>query len=93
MVIKNRSCLLISFCKKLSIHFGAVYRSADTWGQLFDEYAEGRRSSFWCTYFSIVAIYPGTTPKDMEQLIVDPIEEELYQLSDIKKSTLLFQMD
>ena len=40
---------------------------------------------FGAPIFSIVAIYPGTTPKDMEQLIVDPIEEELYQLSDIKK--------
>ncbi len=45
----------------------------------------GEDPPFGAPIFSIVAIYPGTTPKDMEQLIVDPIEEELYQLSDIKK--------
>lgn len=40
---------------------------------------------FGAPIFSIVVVYPGTSPKDMEQLIVDPIEEEMYQLEDIKK--------
>jgi multidrug efflux pump subunit AcrB len=40
---------------------------------------------FGAPIFSIVVIYPGTNPKDMEKLIADPIEAELYQLSDIKK--------
>ena len=40
---------------------------------------------FGAPIFSIIAIYPGTSPKDMEQLVADPIEEELYKLSDIKK--------
>ncbi|MBK8699582.1 MAG: efflux RND transporter permease subunit [Saprospiraceae bacterium] len=42
---------------------------------------------FGAPIFSIVAVYPGTTPADMEQLVAEPIEEELYQLGDIKKIT------
>ncbi len=34
---------------------------------------------------SIVVIYPGATPSDIEQLIVEPIEEVLNELDDIKK--------
>lgn len=37
--------------------------------------------------FSIISIYPGTSPADMEELVADPIEEELYKLEDIKKIT------
>jgi multidrug efflux pump subunit AcrB len=40
---------------------------------------------FGAPIFSLVAIYPGTNPTDMEQLVADPIEEEMYKLSDIKK--------
>ncbi|NSL87546.1 efflux RND transporter permease subunit [Chitinophaga solisilvae] len=34
--------------------------------------------------FSVVVIYPGTSPKDMEDLVVDPLEKEVYGLDDIK---------
>lgn len=34
---------------------------------------------------SVIAIYPGTSPADMEELVVDPIEEKLNELDDIKK--------
>jgi multidrug efflux pump subunit AcrB len=40
---------------------------------------------FGAPIFSIVVVYPGTNPADMEKLVADPIEEELYQLADIKK--------
>lgn len=33
----------------------------------------------------VVAAYPGTSPQDMEELIVDPIEEALNELEDINK--------
>ena len=32
-----------------------------------------------------LAVYPGTSPADMEQLVADPIEEALYNLGDVKK--------
>ncbi len=40
---------------------------------------------FGAPIFTVIAIYPGTSPTDMEQLVADPIEDELYKLSDIKK--------
>lgn len=35
--------------------------------------------------FPIVVVYPGTSPQDMEELVVDPIEKKLAELEDIKK--------
>lgn len=35
--------------------------------------------------FPIVAVYPGATPADIEQLVVDPIEERLGELDDVKE--------
>src|SRR5512145_3194151 len=34
--------------------------------------------------YAIIAIYPGASPADVEQLIVDPIEEKLNELDDLK---------
>ncbi len=45
----------------------------------------GEDPPFGAPIFSIVVVYPGTNPNDMEKLIADPIETELYKLSDIKK--------
>lgn len=35
--------------------------------------------------FAIVVVYPGTNPKDMEELVVDPVEEKIHELDDIKR--------
>ncbi|RYF96138.1 MAG: efflux RND transporter permease subunit, partial [Chitinophagaceae bacterium] len=35
--------------------------------------------------FPVVVVYPGTSPKDMEELVVKPMEKELYGLDDIKR--------
>ena len=45
---------------------------------------------FGAPIYSLVAIYPGTSPEDMENLVADPIEDAIYQLDDIKeiKSTM-----
>lgn len=34
--------------------------------------------------YTVVVVYPGTSPKDMEELVVDPLEKEIYGLEDIK---------
>jgi multidrug efflux pump subunit AcrB len=34
---------------------------------------------------SIIVIYPGATPADLEELVIDPIEEVINELDDIKK--------
>ena len=33
---------------------------------------------------SIIVVYPGANPVDLEELVVDPIEEALNELEDIK---------
>ncbi|HEX5169989.1 MAG TPA: efflux RND transporter permease subunit, partial [Cyclobacteriaceae bacterium] len=35
--------------------------------------------------YAIVVVYPGTSPTDMEELIVDPIEEKINELEDMKR--------
>lgn len=35
--------------------------------------------------YAIVVVYPGTNPKDMEELVVDPVEEKLHELDDMKR--------
>ena len=34
-----------------------------------------------------MAVYPGASPKDMEKLVADPIEEKVKELNDVKKVT------
>jgi multidrug efflux pump subunit AcrB len=33
----------------------------------------------------VVAVYPGTNPEDVESLVVDPLEEAIYELEDLRK--------
>ena len=35
--------------------------------------------------YAIVVVYPGTSPKDMEELVVDPLEEKINELEDMKR--------
>ena len=35
--------------------------------------------------FPIVVVYPGASPEDMEELVVDPLEKTIYALEDIKR--------
>jgi multidrug efflux pump subunit AcrB len=35
--------------------------------------------------FAVVVVYPGTSPKDMEELVVDPVEEKINELDDMKR--------
>jgi len=35
--------------------------------------------------FPIIIVYPGTSPKDMEELVVKPLEKEIYSLENIKR--------
>jgi len=37
--------------------------------------------------FTIVAVYPGASPEDMEQLVTEPIEKKLNALDNVKKLT------
>src|ERR1700704_6604307 len=44
----------------------------------------GEDPDFQSPQFAAVVIYPGTSPKDMEELVVDPIEKKMNELDDIK---------
>src|SRR6187200_545776 len=35
--------------------------------------------------FAVIVVYPGTSPKDMEELVVDPLEEKLHGLENMKR--------
>lgn len=37
--------------------------------------------------FTTIAVYPGASPEDMEQLVTEPIEKRLKSLEDVKKLT------
>lgn len=41
--------------------------------------------------FPVVVVYPGTSPKDMEELVVKPIENKMYELENIDKITTEIQ--
>ncbi len=41
--------------------------------------------------YPIIVIYPGTSPKDLEELVVKPIENEIYELENIDKITTEIQ--
>src|SRR5687768_3585497 len=47
----------------------------------------GEDPTFPVPIYSVVAIYPGASPNDVEQLVVDPIEEKLGELDDLKDLT------
>lgn len=35
--------------------------------------------------FPVIVVYPGTSPKDMEELVVKPLEQKIYGLDNIKR--------
>jgi len=45
----------------------------------------GEDPEFQAPSFSLVIVYPGTDPADMEELIVDPVEKRLNELENVKK--------
>jgi multidrug efflux pump subunit AcrB len=45
----------------------------------------GEDPPFSAPIFIIVAVYPGTSPADMENLVAEPLEDVLYNLENIKE--------
>ncbi len=44
----------------------------------------GEDPEFQAPSFSLVIVYPGTNPADMEELVVDPVEKRLNELENVK---------
>ncbi len=45
----------------------------------------GEDPPFGAPIFIVLAVYPGTSPADMEQLVAEPIEDALYNLENVKQ--------
>ena len=51
----------------------------------------GEDPDFQAPEFSVVVVYPGTSPRDMEQLVVNKLEKKINELDDIKN--IITKMD
>jgi multidrug efflux pump subunit AcrB len=72
--VKNWQFTIIIFVMVLAIGLNSLFNMP-----------RGEDPSFKTPQFIVVAIYPGTSPTDMEELVVDPIEDKLNELENIKK--------
>lgn len=78
--VKNYQFTLIVFVMLIAIGINSLFTMP-----------RGEDPDFQAPEFNIVVIYPGTSPKDMEQLVVDKIEKKVNELDDIKR--IRSQMD
>lgn len=72
--VKNYQFTLIVFVMLIAIGLNSLFNMP-----------RGEDPDFQAPQFNVVVIYPGTSPKDMEQLVVDPIEKKVNELDDIKR--------
>lgn len=72
--VKNYQFTLIVFVMLIAIGINSLLNMP-----------RGEDPDFSAPEYNIVVIYPGTSPKDMEQLVVDKIEKKMNELDDIKK--------
>jgi len=78
--VKNYQFTLIVFVMLIAIGVNSLFNMP-----------RGEDPDFSAPEFNIVVIYPGTSPQDMEQLVVDKMEKKINELDDIKK--IVTQMD
>lgn len=72
--VKNYQFTIIIFLMVLLLGISALFTMPRGEDPVFD-----------APIFIILAVYPGTNPTDMEELIAEPIEDVLYELDDVKK--------
>ncbi len=72
--VKNYQFTVIIFIMALLLGMNALFNMP-----------RGEDPPFGAPIFIILAIYPGTSPADMEELVADPLEDVLYELDDIKR--------
>lgn len=72
--VKNYQFTLIVFVMLIAIGLNSLFNMP-----------RGEDPDFQAPQFNVVVIYPGTSPQDMEQLVVDPIEKKINELDDIKR--------
>ncbi len=72
--VKNYQFTLIVFVMLAAIGLNALFTMP-----------RGEDPDIQAPQFAAVIIYPGTSPRDMEELVVDPVEKKLNELDDVKK--------
>ncbi|WP_207512348.1 efflux RND transporter permease subunit [Longitalea luteola] len=72
--VKNYQFTLIVFVMLIAIGINSLLNMP-----------RGEDPDFAAPQFSVVVVYPGTSPKDMEELVVDPVEKRMNELDDIKR--------
>jgi multidrug efflux pump subunit AcrB len=74
--VKNYQFTLILFAALMAMGVGSLINMP-----------RGEDPDFTAPQFAVVVVYPGTSPADMEKLVVDPIEKQANELDDIKRIT------
>lgn len=72
--VKNWQFTIIIFAMVLAIGINSLLNMP-----------RGEDPNFTAPSFAVIVIYPGTGPNDMEELVVDPIEEVLTEMDNVKK--------
>jgi multidrug efflux pump subunit AcrB len=72
--VKNYQFTLIVFVMLIAIGLNSLFNMP-----------RGEDPDIEAPNFSVITIYPGTSPQDMEELVVDPIEKKFNELDDVKK--------
>ena len=78
--VKNYQFTLIVFVMLVAIGLNSLFTMP-----------RGEDLDFQAPEFNVIVIYPGTSPKDMEQLVVDKMEKKINELDDIKN--IITKMD
>ncbi|CAD5258953.1 MULTISPECIES: efflux RND transporter permease subunit [unclassified Imperialibacter] len=72
--VKNYQFTLIVFAMVVGLGLNSLFNMP-----------RGEDPEFESPSFAVVVVYPGTSPVDMEELVVDPIEKKISELEDVKK--------
>src|SRR5258708_7429747 len=72
--VKNYQFTLIVFVMLIAIGMNSLFNMP-----------RGEDPDIEAPQFSAIVIYPATSPKDIEQLVVDPIEKRFNEMDDVKR--------
>lgn len=72
--VKNYQFTLIVFVMLVAIGLNSLFNMP-----------RGEDPDIQAPTFSTIVIYPGTSPKDMEELVVNPIEKRFNEMDDVKR--------
>ncbi len=72
--VKNRQFTIVAFVALLAMGVASVM-----------SIPSAEDPAFPYPNYSVVAVYPGASPTDLEQLVVDPIEKKIRALDDVKQ--------